>query len=262
MPLSHHRAGSGEPLLLVHGIGSRRQFWSPVIDRLQAEHDVIAVDLPGYGASPPSPPGTPPGLDSLTGALERFLDDLGLETAHVAGSSLGGWLALELAKRGRARTVTAISPAGFVSRREEPFVVHSLRATVRSARRLEPHADRLLANPVFRTVANAQMLGRPWRVTAEDAVANVRALARAPAFDADLEALHGQDFEDGRAITVPVLILWGRRDRLLWPRQGRRAAAAIPGARLVELSGCGHLPTYDDPPLIAELIRAGTRVSC
>jgi pimeloyl-ACP methyl ester carboxylesterase len=257
--LNYHRQGSGEPLLLVHGIGSRWQVWLPVLERLATERDVIAVDLPGYGSSPPSPPGTQLGIASLTDALESFLDDLGIDTAHVGGNSLGGWLALELAKRGRARSAAALSPAGFFNDREAAYTRTSLWLSVRAARLLAPNAELILASAVGRTALFGQLTGRPWKVPVRDAVQNLRALAAAPSFDATLDAMSHERFRGSEAIDVPVTIAWGRRDFLLIPRQSRRAVRAIPGARLVTLRGCGHVPTYDDPRLVAEVLLAGSR---
>ena len=94
--LVFHRAGSGEPLLLLHGIGSRWQVWRPVLGRLACSRDVVALDLPGFGQSPMPPPGTPPGAASLTGLVCDFLDSIGWQAPHVAGNSLGGQVTLEL----------------------------------------------------------------------------------------------------------------------------------------------------------------------
>src|SRR6516162_11880095 len=113
MNLNYHRAGSGPPLVLIHGIGSRWQVWDPVLPLLEAHREVIALDLPGFGDSPMPAPGTPPGVASLTRLVSEFLDGLGLDRPHVAGNSLGGWVSLELAKQGRVRTATGLSPAGF-----------------------------------------------------------------------------------------------------------------------------------------------------
>lgn len=110
MDLNHHRSGHGDPLLLIHGIGSRWQMWEPVIGTLAAQHEVIAIDLPGFGDSPMPAPGTAPGLDSLTSLVQAFAEQIGVGRPHVAGNSLGGLIALELAKRGQARSATALSP--------------------------------------------------------------------------------------------------------------------------------------------------------
>jgi pimeloyl-ACP methyl ester carboxylesterase len=110
MRLNHYRAGNGGPLVLIHGIGSRWQMWEPVIDRLVAEREVIAIDLPGFGASPMPPVGTPAGVDSLVSLVLEFLSEIGVERPHSAGNSLGGLIVLELAKRGLVRSATASPP--------------------------------------------------------------------------------------------------------------------------------------------------------
>src|SRR6201996_7139585 len=150
MKLNHRRSGSGEPLVLMHGIGSRWQMWEPVIERLAEHHDVIALDLPGFGASPMPPPGTAPGVDSLIRLTSAFLDELGVERPHVAGNSMGGLMALEMARRGLVRSATALSPAGFASRSEMTYGRVSLWLSVRLARRTVRHADTLFATATGR----------------------------------------------------------------------------------------------------------------
>jgi len=256
--LNHHRVGSGPPLVLIHGIGSRWQMWEPVLHQLASERDVIALDLPGFAASPMPPPDTPPGLASLTGLVGEFLDGLGVQQPHVAGNSLGGMIALELARRGRVRSATPLSPAGFYNDREATYAQTSLKMTVRTARLLAPRVDRLTASPLVRTLTFSQVVAKPRLMGAADAAASVRALAEAPWFDATLPAIAADRFNDGEQIQVPVTIGWGDKDRLLLPRQGRRAVRMIPGARLVVLTGCGHVPTYDDPEQVARVLLEGS----
>jgi pimeloyl-ACP methyl ester carboxylesterase len=255
--LNHYRAGSGEPLLLIHGIGSRWQMWEPVLDALAARHEVIAIDLPGFGASPMPPPGTPPGLDSLTTLVEGFLRDVGVERPHVAGNSLGGLISLELAKRGQVRSATALSPAGFATAPEMTVARASLWVSVRAARGLAGQADRLLAPAWGRRMALNLFVAHPERITAADAAASTRALAGAPWFDETLPALHAMEFTGGDGIEVPVTVAWGSKDRLLRPRQARRAGHAIPRARLISLRGCGHVPATDDPEQVARVLLEG-----
>ncbi len=258
MQLVHHRRGTGEPLVLIHGIGSRWQMWEPLLERLEPTREVVALDLPGFGASPAPVPGTPAGVGSLTRLVGEFLDELGLERPHVAGNSLGGWISLELAKQGRVRSVTAISPAGFQNGAEAMFQRGSLWAAVRAARWLARRPWRILASPAGRALALGQYVARPGRLSPAEAVASVRALAAAPWFDETLPAINADRFADGEQIQVPVTIAWGEHDRLLLRRQALRAAIAVPGARLVMLRGCGHVPTYDDPDQVARVVLEGT----
>src|SRR5690242_15343020 len=111
--LSYHRAGAGPPLVLIHGIGSRWQVWRPVLPMLQKHFDVIAIDLPGFGASPVE--SIAADVPAFTTSVVEFVADLGLTSVHVAGSSLGGGVALEIGRRGLARSVTAFAPVGFWS---------------------------------------------------------------------------------------------------------------------------------------------------
>jgi pimeloyl-ACP methyl ester carboxylesterase len=256
--LNHYRGGTGEPLVLIHGIGSRWQMWEPVLGRLRPHRDVIAIDLPGFASSPPAPPGTPPGSASLTDMVGDFLDELGVQRPHVAGNSLGGLIALELAKRGRTRSATGLSPAGFHTRGEARFERISLAASVRMARLLSPYAESLLSTGFSRTLMFTQLVGRPWRIPASQAVDSLRDLAGAPWFDDTLEALAAERFSGGAQIDVPVTVAWGVRDHLLLPRQAARAEGEIPGARRVMLDGCGHVPTWDDPAQVAEVLLAGS----
>jgi pimeloyl-ACP methyl ester carboxylesterase len=257
--LNHHRVGTGPPLVLIHGIGSRWQIWEPVMRELASERDVIALDLPGFGASPMPPPGTPPGVASLTRLVAEFLDGLGVQQPHVAGNSLGGLVSFELAKQGLVRSATGLSPAGFYNDKEAAYARLSLKSTMRAARLLAPRADRLTASPLVRTLAFSHVIAKPRLLGAADAAATVRALAEAPWFDDTLPVIADDRFANGEAIRVPVTIAWGAKDRLLLPRQGRRAARMIPGARLVTLSGCGHVPTYDDPEQVARVLLDGSR---
>ena len=254
MQLNHYRAGAGEPLVLLHGIGSHWQMWEPVLPMLTARHDVIAVDLPGFGDSPMPPPGTPPGLDSLCALVLDFLAELGIQRPHLAGNSLGGMMTLELTRRGQARTACALSPAGFFGPAETALVRGTLWSTVRLTRLLAPHADRLSRRPGQRKLLMNLFMAHPERLPAGEAAASVRAMAGAPWFDDTLQTITPWTRDPAPDPTVPVTIGWGEKDRLLFPRQGKRAVSMIPNARLVPLLGCGHLPTFDDPPQVADLM--------
>ncbi|MGH2849603.1 MAG: alpha/beta fold hydrolase, partial [Solirubrobacteraceae bacterium] len=98
-----HRGGAGEPLLCLHGFTDTWRTWELVLPHLERIHDVLAPTLPGHAGG--APVACDAGADELTDVLERLLDRAGIATAHVVGNSLGGYLALRLAMRGRARSV-------------------------------------------------------------------------------------------------------------------------------------------------------------
>ncbi|GFJ91813.1 alpha/beta fold hydrolase [Phytohabitans rumicis] len=106
----YERRGAGEPLVLLHGIGHHWRAWTPVLDRLAAQHDVIAIDLPGFGASPLPADGAPTSMARAVDGVAAFVADLGVGRPHVAGNSLGGAIALELAAAGLVSSATALSP--------------------------------------------------------------------------------------------------------------------------------------------------------
>lgn len=254
LQLDHHRGGSGEPLLLVHGIGSTWRVWKPVLGALEARHEVLGVDLPGFGYSAPLAPGVSPTPAALADCLEQTLDDLGWERPHVAGHSLGGRLALELACRGRAASVVAIAPTGMWSAREREYVRRYIGFQRTGARALAPLADTLTSNVVGRTVALGPVTAKPWRADPGDAAEALKLFAAAPSFDAALEAMLADGPGNVAAIDCPVRIVWPSRDTLLFPRQGERFVRAIPGAELHRLAGTGHVPIGDDPEATAEAI--------
>jgi pimeloyl-ACP methyl ester carboxylesterase len=257
--LSYARVGSGEPLLLLHGIGHHRQAWDPVVDILATERDVIAVDLPGFGASPALPEGLAYDLSTTAAVFRAFCEGLGLERPHIAGNSLGGLLALELGREKVVRSVTALSPAGFWTRAERRYAFGVLLTMRRIARRMPlPMVERLSRTVAGRTALTSTIYARPGRRSPEAVVAETLALVNAPGFDDTLRAGTAVQFTDDIP-GLPVTVAWGTQDRLLPRRQGVRAKHLIPRARLVRLPGCGHCPMSDDPALVARVILDGSR---
>ncbi len=258
MALAHDRTGSGEPLVLVHGLGHNRHAWDAVVGGLAREREVVAVDMPGFGESPPLPAGTHPTVEALADAVARTIQELGLGTPHVAGNSLGGAVALELGLRRAVRSVTAIAPVGFwCSPRELTFCRVTMTMTRNATRVLGPLMPRIAASPIGRTLAVGQVYGRPWRVPPEALVQDARLMAQAPGFDDARDFGLPWVYRNGSP-PVPTTIVWGTHDWLLIPRQGRRAQRTVPGARMVWLKGCGHLPMWDDPPLVTRVLLEGS----
>ncbi|MFF1444754.1 alpha/beta fold hydrolase [Streptomyces sp. NPDC058295] len=257
--VSYARAGRGEPLLLLHGIGHHRQAWDPVVDILAAEREVIAVDLPGFGVSPPLPDGLAYDLPTTAAVFAAFCEALELDRPHVAGNSLGGLLALELGREKLARSVTALSPAGFWSQAERRYAFGVLLTMRQISRRMPlPLVERMARSAAGRTALTSTIYARPSRRSPEAVVSETLALARATGFDQTLRAGATVRFTDDLP-GVPVTLGWGTRDWLLVRRQGVRAKRIIPAARLVRLPGCGHVPMSDDPALVARVILDGSR---
>jgi pimeloyl-ACP methyl ester carboxylesterase len=248
MRLNHRRAGAGEPLVLLHPLGGDMVVWDPVFDSLAAQRDVIALDMPGFGGSP-SLNGTPPTPQALAAAVARFLDDQGIGRAHVAGNSLGGWVALELAKLGRALSVTTLSAAGFWSRplgpRETPVR--------RAGRLLLPIVPLVARTARGRRALLQGVMARPERVPPRAVTRLVRAYVTAPGFEAANAAMRSAVFSGIDSIDGPVTLAWAEHDRLVGRPRTRPA-----GARMVTLRGCGHVPTWDDPDQVVRLLLNGT----
>ncbi|MFF8930044.1 alpha/beta fold hydrolase [Streptomyces longwoodensis] len=257
--VSYARVGRGEPLLLLHGIGHHRQAWDPVVDILAADRDVIAVDLPGFGASPALPDGLAYDLPTTNTVLGALCEALELDRPHVAGNSLGGLLALELGRARLVRSVTALSPAGFWSPAERRYAFGVLLAMRHIARRLPlPLVEQLSRTAAGRTALTSTIYARPGRRSPEAVVAETLALARATGFEQTLRSGATVQFVED-VPQVPVTVAWGTRDMILVRRQGVRAKQIVPRARLVRLPGCGHCPMNDDPALVARVILDGSR---
>lgn len=258
--ISLDRRGSGDAIVLVHGIGSRWECFEPILDRLAEHHEVIAIDLPGFGSSP-MVDGVRPGPRGYADWLTGWLADSGIDRPHLVGSSMGGGVALELGRRGVASAVTAFSPVGFwrtPGLRWTQAILTGLRVTARTT---GPALDRLVEHRAARAVLLSSMFGHPTRVPPEAARADLAGLAGATAFEAarrDFGRYHLSVNDDPGALpTIPVTVAWGTRDVVLTHRtQSARARAVLPFARHVDLPGCGHLPFHDDPDACARLVLA------
>jgi pimeloyl-ACP methyl ester carboxylesterase len=256
--LNHVRRGHGEPLILLHSLGGALVQWSPVMDQLTAEREVIAVDMPGFGESAELPDGVSPRAANLATAVLDFYDALGIEgTPAVAGISLGGWVAVECARQGGASAAVALCPAGFWKRSPD----ESNRALARRRRRGR------LARPLFRPMmatarGRRQALGRfihhPERLRPGEAEAIARAYVTAPAYDEASALMRAGRIEELKSIKVPITLAWAEHDTLV--RNKPLPSKLLPKrVEQVVLPGCGHVPTWDDPELVARVVLAGAR---
>lgn len=258
MFLNYERRGNGEPLLLLHGTGSHLQVWYPVMEPLANVYDVIAVDLPGHGKSPLLDTALPPTPSGFADVLANFLDHLGIATAHVAGNSVGGWTAFELAKRGHVRSVIAFSPAGLWLSHAPLYDVVSFRASRRLARTLGRMTPFVVSSSIGRTLLLSQMVAHPGKLSPASAADMVVTFAQTPGFDAHFTATNRECFQDGQTIDVPVTVAWGQHDRILLPHLARHREALPVQTRWIELPGCGHVPMYDDPDQVVQVVLNGT----
>ena len=243
--LNHVRKGAGEPLLLIHPLGGELVVWEPVLDALAERRDVIAVDLPGFGGSPAFSNGTPPTPQALAASLAAFLDELGIERAHLGGNSLGGWVALELAKLGRAHSVVTLSAAGFWKRPLGPRPTPIRRI----GRALLPVVPLIARSARGRRALLRGNMVHPERVPPRSAARLVRAYITAPGYDAANAAMRAAVFDGIEEISEPVTLAWAERDRVV-SRPERTPA----GVRTVVLRGCGHVPTWDDPAQVVDVL--------
>jgi pimeloyl-ACP methyl ester carboxylesterase len=252
-PLHHVRCGEGPPLVLLHGLGSHAGVWDPVLPRLAEHHDVLAIDMPGFGRS--APRGRVYDPPALATAVAETMDLLGVETAHAAGNSLGGRVALELALLDRAGSVVAISPSGAARGWEQIYARTLLRTARKLARELDPLGRWLCGTSIGRRVLFSVTMADPDAVEPEWGREAVHHFAWSPGFPAVLTSTStGQVTDRFVGIDVPVRIAWGTRDMLLLPRQAERFVQAIPHAELEMLDGLGHTPMSDDPDRVAEVI--------
>ncbi|MBC2868563.1 alpha/beta fold hydrolase [Streptomyces mexicanus] len=252
--------GSGEPVVLLHGLRCHRQTWDPVIPLLTERREIIAVDLPGFGQSPDLDPGVPRALETAMLWLGSIFTALGVERPHVVGHSLGGLIALRLGQAHLAHSVTALAPAGFWTPAERRYTYAVLHATHYGVRLLPGSAlEALVGTAPARAVLTGTLYGRSQARPPQAVAAALRTLQHTPAVKATLRAGRAPGLFTGGIPDVPVTIAWGTRDRILPPRQAARARALIPQARLVPLPGCGHVPMLDAPELIAHTILQATQ---
>ena len=256
--LAYERHGAGEPLVLLHGVTHRRQAWYPVLDELAEQREVILVDLPGHGQSPPFVLDGLPVKEALRRDFEGFLDELGLDRPHIAGNSLGGLVALHAAVNGRARSVTALSPAGFW--RDEAEFAYTRRFFVgllALADRLGPGVERAARSRLIKQVVYSSLMAHPSRVPTDHVLGDTRAFMYArPTLRTMLAA--AEPFTEEVPRDVPVTIAWSGRDLVLPRWQADTAKRRLPHAEHVMLRGVGHVPMFDNPREIAKVLLRGS----
>lgn len=251
--------GTGRTLLLIHGLGGSWRSWATILDSLSTARKVIAIDLPGHGATPAeSDSGT---FDGLVGSVERYIVDAGLAGVDVVGSSMGARIVLELARRGVVGNVVALDPGGFWRGWERTFFRITIGASGRLLRAIRASLPALSRNAASRTALLAQLSARPWALDPQVVATELESLSTTPTFDQLVHSLATGPEQTGPAAvgTGRVVIGWGRHDRLCLPRQAARAKAAFPTAKLHWFAGSGHFPMWDTPVETVAVILDATR---
>jgi pimeloyl-ACP methyl ester carboxylesterase len=255
--LSWDRAGSGEPLLLLHGIGTTRDdFWA-LRPALEAEYDVLAVALPGHGDSPAL--SERPTIRAVTDAIEADLDALDMGCVHVLGNSLGARIALELARRDRALSVVAIAPSG-LNLLPERIYQGAVMSTFRVlACVLHPAIGALTRFYAGRAVLLTGLRSQPWLASEAEARALLEGFGESEDFWRLLFWGILADVPTGlENVRCPVILAQGTAD-VISNGQTPRYLLALPGATFHPLLGAGHAPQSDAPDSILRLVRQATR---
>jgi pimeloyl-ACP methyl ester carboxylesterase len=243
------------PLLLLHGGGADGGIWDLVVARLPGFLHVVVLDLPGHGQSP----GFQYNAQVVPRLAERIAEqvrELGLVQPHVVGHSLGGAVALELARHVPVSAVTVFCPIGFWTRPHAWYTALRQRNVARLAKALHPaFRSRLLCRPAIRWLALVEFSARPSAIPVDTAINAAAALA-----GSDLVAMSRHTwryaFDHPEAITAPAMLAWGTRDRLVPLDDAVRARRLFPQAMHAMIPGSGHLVMQDDPDTTAAIIYA------
>jgi pimeloyl-ACP methyl ester carboxylesterase len=242
---------------MLHGVSATWRVWSPLLPYLEPHHDVFAPTLLGHAGAPTFDPATPLSIDAVTDGVEKSLDRAGVSQAHLVGNSLGGWVAIELARRGRAHSLVLFSPAGASrTQRDLRMLAKALTIGVGPLARAAKHADVIASRKALRAALLFTQVAHPGRVSPDEVAASLRAVGGAAVVPALLDALsRDQVRELATGQPFPVRLVWPRLDRVLpYRRFGAPMAARLPDAELLRVPGVGHVPMSDAPATVAGLI--------
>ncbi len=255
-----YRAGQGSPLVLLHGANMSWRIWRPVLPFLTGRHDVFAPTMPGHRGGPSLRAGVVPSMSAMVDVLCDQLDEAGIATAHLVGNSLGGWAAMELARRGRARSVVAISPAGaWRSGRDLQRLLFMFRMAHTAIGNGPLRA--LAANPALSRAWLSRVVEHPERIPAEELRGMVADAAGCELLTAIFGGTELRPLASFDVALCPVRIAWAEHDRTIpYRRFGAPMQDIVRGAEFVKLPGVGHVPMYDDPRGVARTVLEVTSV--
>ena len=244
-------------MVLLHGFTDTWRTWDLVLPALEREHDVLAPTHAGHAGGPEL--GERVDEDAFADAVEAAMDDAGFETAHIVGNSMGGYLALHLAARGRARSVVALAPSGGWAEGDEAFhdtldYFEEMQALLRNAIQA---VELIVTSPAGRRRATEYIATNYEHIPSELIAHQMLGAASCPAAMPLIEYARAEGWRlDAERIDCPVRVVWGTADRILgWPRAAARYRENwLPNADWVELEGIGHCPQLDVPTEAAQLI--------
>jgi pimeloyl-ACP methyl ester carboxylesterase len=248
-------AGEGPVLLLLHGVAATHATWEHTIPDFAQRWRVIAPDLPGHGLS--GKPNAPYTIDFFAGVVRSLGRELGITEAVVVGNSLGGQIALELAcayPRWTRALVLAAPAGGFpAAMRPVGWAIGAVDSPRLMRIALERSVGRSFYDPSSAgCVARRRILAE--RFAAEDFPSFARAVIRS------IAGAVGAGAQPLRDLTQPMLLVWGRQDRLVGLSRSRQLLREVPHARLAVLDRCGHVPMLEQPEafnrIMDEFLRA------
>lgn len=249
--------GAGAPLVLLHPFSMCAAVWKPVLPLLTREHEVFALDIPGHFGGDPLPQEFSHSVEAGVDLLEAKLDALGIRQAHIVGNSLGGWFAIELARRQRALSVVALAPGGgwVLGSREHRKLLRRMQLARALVQLGGPAAGILGRYSVLRRVSLGYTVARPERLSPVDARLFIHAAWRCTSFAGVVDCMATQALLQPLHLPCPVRFVWGSADRVLpmhsYSEIWRRA---LPQADWVVLPGVGHVQMHDDPEGVARSI--------
>jgi pimeloyl-ACP methyl ester carboxylesterase len=250
-----HRGGSGEPLVCLHGFTDTWRTWELILPALERDHDVLAPTLPGHAGGPPLE--LPIDQDQMLDTVERAMDEAGFESAHLVGNSLGGYVALQLAARGRAKSVVAFAPAGGWALDDEsvPNMLAQFAAVYEQIKSVAGQADMIVSTPEGRRLVTQLIAVNYEHIPAELLAHQLVGVARCEV-DHLLEYAKDADYTvDPAKLSCPVRIVWGKEDQVLpWPAYEARYRETLADVEWIELDDVGHCPQLDIPEQATRLI--------
>lgn len=254
--INYIRKGQGNPLLLIHGLGGSWNSWSPILETLSQQREVIAMDLPGHGKSPRLKGKMT--ISRLADSVSEFLVENNLIGIEAIGSSMGGRIVMELTRRcGIISSAVALNPGGFWSTFQKYIFFVSLFLSIRLLRVLKPALPKLLQNKFFRSLLLFQFSAHPSKLDPEFILQELNDYINNKNYDELLKELaFGETQKGSSASDMPLLIVWGKQDRVCLTNQSKRAKTLFPESELKLIDDCGHFPQWDQPTLTTELIQS------